>query len=782
MKMSSFKTITLSLIAALAFTACGGGGGGGSENNPGTPSPTPTPQQPTPEPTISTQVSGVVAKGIVSNGIVRIYPLNGGSVDFNTVLATASTDANGHYTAALTDYDGGPLYIQITAREDGSTGMRCDLSEGCDGTPFGSEFSITDIDFALDAVVPGFTGNSLSSNVSTLSSTAAKLALNQLASTTDTSARAVNQLIADANSSVVNRFGMVGNLLEMPIVDLTNPSAVQSADRDALEFNFLNAAIVAATQSGSSSLSFVDALSVFANQYAANTGLADTETGATERVTLEEILNNATALIQTVEAADSNHNLDLAALETQLHAQANQAGNGSSSPVNGTPISQSPTELIAVKSMVTDIRNLKTGADLSDPEAFTDKVELATRTFDDHAGDVMEAVTRTVEAILQAVTEWQDDKSLTQYEYNNLNVTITDDANGTTFSSGSEPSAPIMVTNASGGQTAVEVMMVAELADFEISESATERSVDVELSVSCAASSTWVRFDISQGQIIAHLQSSSEDSLTSNTDNENISYEDTAASSSTLESIVMNLSISLAQVTGSVDDPITFSGNYQIDASGFANSREETDTWITDADAGLISWLDIWSDSTTVGNMSASVSGGISSASGESLTASIAFGLRGDGATFNCNGIDEGDLISQEYTSQETCDEETSDEWVGLNFAISFAQDLSGVADDASLLFSGERTGLDDAILGLEISYGETMLEIEYDSLADQDNIEQITIRNQDGIVVTLVEEINDGEKTQSGSIVFNDTEFATISNDLGFIAISYNDGTNESL
>ncbi len=778
MNYSTLRTFII-LLSSLTLAACGSGGGGGGDGTPSNPTPQPTnaPQ--------SVEISGIASKGIVIAGVVNVHPITNGTVDFDTSLASTTTDVNGAYSVELTNHDGSAVYVRITANS--STTMRCDLAEGCGSSSFGEDVSISDINstdaaitpFSLDAVIPSIAGATLSSNVSPLTNTAAALALDALASATDTSSASVSQIINNANGSVALRFGLTSDLLEVPIIDLTDATAVAAADEDDLQYNLMSTALVEAVL-GASDTNIAQAIQAFATQYVDDDGIAATENSETSAVTMEEILSAAVELVAEIESEGS---LDLSTLENELIVEAGQAGNGSTEPTNGTPSNGNASELVLAKSMVADIRDLGTSVDLAEEQAFTDKVEIASDTFDTHAGEVMEAVELTLEAIIAALEAWNDDNGISSYAYQGLTVNISTQNSVTTLSHASN----ISVANESGAQTVVAVDMSAVQNALSANEtendSSSTLSVDVDLSLSGTAASSMVEFEIVEGTLQADIDSASSEAYNQQgTDSDgNSTLIDEFSEEITITNYLLEAEITLAEASGSVNDPVTFTGAFQLSISDSATDNDYTYTWITNQQQQFAGWVDVWVDRTSVGDVAMTLGGSFSTASGDSMSATLALSANGNGVTIICEGEDSYDASTGIYIDAEVCEGETANAYIDVNFSLGFDLDVSGL-ESGSVVLTGNRTGLDDGIAGIEISYGDILLDIEYDSVATSTDTERLSIENQDGVVLTIEETFADNGSIVTGTITVNGTEYATISDELGFVSISFNDGNSESL
>ena len=282
-------------------------------------------------------VSGTAAKGLISGGVVSIHPIIDGVLS-NTPIASSTTDANGDYSATINNYDGNPFIVRVTTTA--TTTMRCDLPEGCgDGSAFGDDVTLNDSSFNLDAVVPPIptTQTNTSVNLSVLTTTASEVALNTLNSSPSTD---ISTLINNANTAVANRFGLTGNVTQLPVVDLTNPASLVGVAQDVIQYNLLSVGVVETQLSGNNASTIAQALSNFATQFSTQGGIADTETAASSNVTLTEILSAANQVADSVRNAISNaggSTENLEQLQSTLNQAQQQAQNGSTTPTGGTP-------------------------------------------------------------------------------------------------------------------------------------------------------------------------------------------------------------------------------------------------------------------------------------------------------------------------------------------------------------------------------------------------------------------------------------------------------------
>ncbi|KAF0220764.1 MAG: hypothetical protein FD174_1088 [Geobacteraceae bacterium] len=115
------KPLTSIITSLFLLSLCGCGGGGSSTTvTAGVPS--------TPQSSTGTAVSGVVSKGIIKNGKVKIFSVSG-DVGNKVLLAVATTNGKGEYTASIGAYSG-PLLIEASGEySDEATGATKTITE-----------------------------------------------------------------------------------------------------------------------------------------------------------------------------------------------------------------------------------------------------------------------------------------------------------------------------------------------------------------------------------------------------------------------------------------------------------------------------------------------------------------------------------------------------------------------------------------------------------------------------------------------------------------------------
>lgn len=212
--------LAASVLLALSLTACGGGGGGGGGGS---------------TTAAASKIGGVVAKGIIKNGIVTAYELNADGTE-KQVVGTATTDAKGAYSLTLSSsYAGGAILIKLTPAVDGSSQMKCDALAGCGAVAYGAWMDLP-AGFSMDAISPpAAVGSEVKVQVTPYSHMAAAAAKTEMAGGTNP-AEAVSDGVTKVNAIV----GV--NILNTPPVDITDDAVIAGASKEAQQYAVFNAA------------------------------------------------------------------------------------------------------------------------------------------------------------------------------------------------------------------------------------------------------------------------------------------------------------------------------------------------------------------------------------------------------------------------------------------------------------------------------------------------------------------------------------------------------------
>ena len=688
--------------------------------------------------------------------------------------------------------------MRVSAADDGSTSMRCDLAGGCGGgVDFGGVVTIDDVDFNIDAIVPPVTDSTTQVNLSVLTDTATSSALDALSTGGDTTLEAAITAISNANSSIAERFGIQGDITTLPIVDLTNPAAVAAASNNVLNFNLLSASIVEALIGGNPTLSIAAAVQNFATQFVSDGGLADTEDAASTSVTLAEILAQASAVIDAIQAADTDGLTNLATLENIIDTNQGLAQNGSTDPDPGTAVDPNLGDLDKAKALVQSLRDLQ-AATFVDAEAFADRVELASNSLDGDAGYVLQALVYTAEAIASARDAYEADTDLTTFTDPDTNIIIAIAATDTevtytvdaTVNVGTDPNMVAVAVDISAVDNNSDVTDVdgTPVANDDGSSTSTDTaSAMVDLDIWGTASSASVSLQIISGDV-ALMATASEVETTAIpgiNDNQETTNGSTEVFDADLTSVVFDLEVSMSEVSSSVvTDPVTFTGDILLSISNVTVDSSETGTYVPGND-GPVSVLDTWDETITFDELVLAISGEFEAPSGASLSASVRVTADGTDFSFNCVGSDSRDFVTGAQSESDVCTEESDSNFVDITANITAQIEVPGISseEDVTLSVIATRTGADDADLLVIVDFDATLLTIALNSasLADDATESSLTVANESGVVLSLTQTETNGASVVSGNITVDGVEHATISDDQGTVVVSYTDGFNES-
>ena len=743
------------------LAACGGGGGGGGGAAP------------------SNNVGGTASKGIIIGGTVNAYAIAAdGSVDRTTPLATPVVTAeDGTYSLTLNSsyVSGTAIFIEISA-EDGAT-MRCDVTQcgAVDGTPvlFGDTYPLAST-FTMAATLPKADTNSVTVNVTPLTDIASKLTLQKVVS----GARPSDAALA-SNAQIANRLGITGGLINQAIVDITNANAVNGATKDALDYNLKAAAAIAAILKDDPSLSLEDAVASLSNQFA-NGGIADKETTETTAITIEELLEEALAILNAVKAVEGvdADDQELTGASTSITAaEADAEQNGDTTASQGDiPDDIGSEGLVATKAFVKQVRNLASAGIITEnQEAFADEIELASEALAADGSTVAEALGLALNAIANAVAEYEDaeDTKPTSSTTDDVTVTITTAGDKETYSVSQDvtvnETVVALVLTAANGTVIDEDNDEVENNDGSVTftESGT---ANFDLTISGSATSSAARLSIDEGSALSGSLSFEDESIETETDN---SYNETWDGSVSVQSAAASLSVTLAQTDG--DNPVSFTGAMSIELDLLSNT--EMGEYDSTFDPSGYSDSEEYTETTMIDGLDISLSGDFSDAAGNSLTATLAASLTNFDET--CEGKDSYSYGQNGYNFSyfDECDTaETEQDYAMASLSIIFDIDLTGVADDINVNFSASRTGLETGEGSIKLSYGGKQLNLVYEG------DDSVSLSNHNNVTLVLTETEVDDETSVSGTINVGNEKFADVSDDSGAVIVRYSDGSFESI
>jgi len=758
--------------SALLLGACSSND---NDNNTSTP----------PESTVS--VSGDVAKGIVIGGIVNVHPIVDGAIDTDTVLGNGITNSSGRYEdIELSNYDGGPVAVVISAADDSSTMMKCDISAGCgDGVAFGDDFVLDELE--INAVLPEVTEDTVSVAVTPLSSVAAELALSNFAQGGETS---IAEAIANANTSVADRFGLTGDVTQMTVVDITNPEAVAAADQSAMQFNLYNTAIIESIINDNVAISIAAAIQAFATQYVDSGGLADTEIDGAAGITLEDILGFASAVITQVEAVATQAGVEVSlnTLQTIIETREMIASNGSTEPSEGTPSDGTGTgtggdaeALVTVKAAVSGMRDLANGIDITDTDGFTERLELAESVTGEDTVYALEAISVAAEAIGRAI-EYVDstDADATSYMDGDITVAIAEGVYTV------DQVIPVESSDNMMHEVAVDMeatdagseFTTTETVDGSMTTETTSAMIDMSV-MGTATIAEAVELEIESGSIDLTMMATEVDDSEASMEQEGSQVQGEQYDGDLdVSELAFDFDVMITELIA--DNPVSFSGDLGFMVDEIV--AEQTDFFGSnlsgESDSSVIEEFE---ESLTAGEATISLSGEFSDLAGESFIASFQISADAEGMEFSCSETESISETSGEMESVELCFEETETSYVDISFGFGFTLDVDGIDTDVAVLLSGERTGLEMADVSVTVDYQDDEFMVSYSETGDEDALETVTIENQDGVVVML-SETADEETEATGTISLDGETYGLLEDRDGVLIFTYTDGTFESI
>lgn len=474
-KISLKRNLLVLAISAALATGCGGGSSTVSSTGAGTGSST---------------IGGGAAKGIVSGGIVKAYPLDASGKPSATAVGSATTAADGTYSLQLDDtYDGtSSLLLELTA--DASTTMICDALNGCGtGIIRGASFN-PPANFKLRAILPPVTaGSSVNAQLTPYTDMAAAI----IQDGGDTSATKVQEATSKINQIV----GV--NILEVQPIDITKPASTVGATEEEQRYALMLAALANEAFDGGTATpeQMLTNLENFSEDM--KDGVLGDDAGGLSPQNLVTALNNE------LNDDDNKTNLDDGALtqaqqtSAVLSSLTNQGTltPGTGSGENTDKISQAKALLTQTRTWISSIEALETPAD-----AFGTDAETIGQTIDSNAQAVLEVFARIMEtsfeAIGSAIQNEQAVPSSVDIIANNQTIgqaTITD-----TSTSGTK-SYSITATNISGVTSSFTFLLNNDLTSQTISAG------DVEVTVSGDASNAQSKFTLASTKLTVTLGS-----------------------------------------------------------------------------------------------------------------------------------------------------------------------------------------------------------------------------------------------------------------------------------
>ena len=748
-----------------------------------------------------TIINGTAVKGIVKNGIVKIYGLSNGAKN-SEPLATGNTDNNGDYSVTVNNYTG-PIFVEITA-DPNSTKMICDINPSCGDIAFGDEIQL-DEDFSIKAVVELETNKTAIANVSAITSLVATFAEEQ--SNIDST------IISNANSQVANLFGMTGKLSEKPVIDITNEASLRDATDDVRQMAVLNSAIAS---SMGDDVSISRGLENIMNEFKKNNGQFYNNTDgnsisvAVIYFNAKEILNMS--VFSNVEVGNLKESVAL------KEAVAKNQPPNSKSDVLPTEIPES-IYIESAEAMVKDIRefSLQATYEESNEASVASELEAA---FNLVNSDEYEALTKALDtatlAFEEAYLEWF-------YEYED-NTSVNDTY---VYDDGYNDEIPVKIST-TNGEVEYSIDNVIDSINYQLKAKYTGKSdtkskygefcwsnyslgdadyLDLEYDQLKNESSNGF-FELEgylKGQDLEMNNIKGEVSVkydcsyfASNVNSEEkVTFDDYSTAS-------MNLELEIIETT---PEPLSFSGKFELNTKlsttekSDSNDHDEEHEEYDDQDYHDDDYYEDDSPEAFQANSYLVLSGEFEK-NNKKIGATITATVSDNKGDLWANGDDLSNTNTndpEEYSNSEdenfynildvlpfpdvlesetdSLSETNASVGISLSFTTSSKSDITGI----DLVTS--KKSKDRRQWGLDIALGNKRLNFDYNpSMKDS----ELTVVNQSGTTLKLSESCFEEEQdcADIGSIMVNDEQTATVSLDRSkdVFVITYKDGTSEPL
>lgn len=698
---------------------------------------TPSPGEP------SVNVEGTATKGVLRRFLVEAFEIDAnGGLSAQPVHSSITNDSGSYRLSIPRDRLGNPFVIRVTP-QTGST-MLCDMELGCDGAAFGDPITVPD-DFELQAVLPSVSQNTFA-NITLFSHLAARYALDNIQGS---GLDAIRAAIASANSRVANRFGIVGDLTAIPVINLTDANAVlaaaQQARFDALRLSALNSAFIPATISRDATHDFSSAFSAFVSQYLARGFAGNTADEFAQDPSFADFLQYASRILGIVQSQLGENGQDLAGLIQDLQTEAELAAAEEPNQFDqGTPSDTvGATPRAKAVAMVTDLRNLLysfgevtvEGGTLGGiAEDFALQVEAAELAASEDLGLLVNAMALAASAVDDANRAYEANNTLTSYASDN----------GIVVDISSEAGAPVYEVDETVDVdgTDVDVTLVARNAvESTPGEGDIPASVDGRYDVSGSATIPSLTLAVGEGSRIEV--------------DEYASTVEGDAEAHALAGLDLNLQVAISQQ--GVSDAVSLNGNLVVSVENAALDEETTvgqngETQVTEFTVGVVSFK---------------FSGAISNTSGEA--ANFALALSGDGT-----GVS---LVETWVNGTDSLQSETENNFADLHGSLLFTAKLTGNPNVVVMNFGMTRTGLESSDNTLSIKYPGKQFNF---SLAVEDGEPEgyLTVVNQDGVRLR----IREGATAVEGDVTYDGTVHGFIEERAGNVVVRFPSADGDQL
>lgn len=254
-------------------------------------------------------IKGGAIKGVIENGVVRIFSIESEAGMFRKSLIPLGdaerTDANGQFDISIPADAVNAIVVEITA--DSDTRMTCDVVNGCGLNPqggviaFGDTFSLSS-DFILEAAYSGLQDQkALTLYVTPLTHLAVSFAKENVDGLSEDSIDAAYALVEDT-------LNLSKGSLQLPPPDLTKLDSYESLSGDELQYAIMSASFLAMVNMPDWS-SVDEVINSAAERFAQSGGLPDENGGVVSEVTLDDLFYQASDIASGLQATVDNEQI-----------------------------------------------------------------------------------------------------------------------------------------------------------------------------------------------------------------------------------------------------------------------------------------------------------------------------------------------------------------------------------------------------------------------------------------------------------------------------------------
>lgn len=788
-KIPFAKSCLVGAMALAMLTGCGGGGGGGGSKDGGGDSPGTSP----------VTVSGAAVKGVILNGVVKIYGVNGSGARGALLAQGLTSSDDGTYSLQVNGYSG-PAIVEITALDASDPGfpslMVCDIpgTNSCYDDAddsldlgFGDTYPLGN-GFALKAVVPAVvSGSNVKANVS---------ALTDLAASQAESTGITKDSVYLANSQVANLFGLMGDITQLPVLDITDADtlnnfagATPQETESALKAALLSSALLAAAKADGKTIE--TAIAGISTQFVANGGQLVIKESTDSNTTLLEILSQVNALI----GAELD---DIDALnQISSNVQNEQATAAAAS--DGALTQAEPSEenlssgFLKAKGLVQDLRDVNTAATFEEIQtgatAFADNLSAASNLLQNDTGHVMDALKLVVEAIAKAANE---------------------QAQGPTFET--ESGIVIAVSTVNGVPTysfdgTIEIDEFVEIYPVGVQLTAkgvVSRTEEFSGAGEVGGDAPWNESGITNISVDLELEGAAfndavvltlgEDSkvkvtgFTEQWDNNSEGPESAGTYSLVIGSFGFSIIGALEQLEG--DSPVSFIGQLDFAVDGYDKSYDysvQDYTCTMNGNVEECSYSNESNSTVDVDSVALTLMGEVTRGE-ETFSTALTVNATNNGYVQEKHKTwsyfwSSDSLEGSQSSGINSGSEETETAFVKVNFTLDLETSLAGISDDVSVRLTGDRSAFRTGTASLRLGYEGKAIDANL-ALTGASSARKavLTIANNQGAVLAITENnIDDDVEELQGVITAEGAQQATVAEENDVVIIRYTGGYVES-